>query len=394
VKNFKIKHTFIASVAAVVVPSMALAQSNPSVIVTVENIQPARGTFLTPPWLGIHDGSFDIYDRNQASTIPLGGNEVEALAEDGNNGPITAAFERLAPYSPQISALPGPAGPLAPGNSASVTFNVDPSTDRFFSYASMIIPSNDFFIANGNPQAHPLFNRRGRFIGQDFVVAGSQVLDAGTEVNDEIASNVAFLGQAAPNTGSTEGGVITAPVDGFAPRGALSFPNGVLNHPVFGNGDFTDDGVFRVSFRYVDLGGVVKFRSRLNASSEVGAPVVSRGRGTLGAVSIGGKVVKVAAEARRLTGPIVAAHLHLGAAGANGPVIVDLTNRVNGNRLKAGISAADLTSAFDGDFGDFLNELAAGNVYINLHTEAFPAGEIRGQVRITRNAPFFSRFDD
>ena len=40
------------------------ADSIPSVVVTVENSAPARGAFQTPFWIGMHDGAFDIYDRN------------------------------------------------------------------------------------------------------------------------------------------------------------------------------------------------------------------------------------------------------------------------------------------------------------------------------------------
>lgn len=39
-------------------------------------------------------------------------------------------------------------------------------------------------------------------------LAGSDVLDAGTEVNDELPENVAFLEQSSPNTGVDENGVV------------------------------------------------------------------------------------------------------------------------------------------------------------------------------------------
>ena len=32
--------------------------------VTVDNLAPINGNFLTPVWVGFHDGSFDIYDRD------------------------------------------------------------------------------------------------------------------------------------------------------------------------------------------------------------------------------------------------------------------------------------------------------------------------------------------
>lgn len=384
------KATLLAAstlIAAVSLPATAAqAQSNPSVVVTIENAQPSRGVFLTPVWMGIHDGTFDSYDGGSPADVPLGGNEIEALAEDGNNGPITSTFDALQPGSPQIGGLTGPGGPIAPGDRASVTFNIDPASDRYFSYASMIIPSNDFFIANGNPLAHQLFDDNGDFVGTNFTVSGDETNDAGTEVNDEIASNVAFLAQAAPNTGLDEGGVVVTPAPGFAAPGTLTFPNGVLNHPVFANGDFNDadDAILRVSFRYVDLGGTVRFNSSLSTDQEVTSESIeSNATGFARIVSLRGQSLRVNVRTFGLSGPIVAAHLHLGQAGTNGPVIASLADGIRNNGVSDRINAYDLTGPLSGEsFETLLNEVAAGNVYINIHTQENPSGEIRGQISL------------
>ncbi|MEM6710042.1 MAG: spondin domain-containing protein [Pseudomonadota bacterium] len=365
----------------------ALADTVPAVVVTVENAQPSRGVFLTPPWLGIHDGSFDSYDGGAPASVPLGGDEIERLAEDGDNSAITATFEALLPDAPQVAGLPGPGGPLAPGDRASTVFRVNPLVDRYFSYASMIIPSNDFFIANGNPLAHQLFDDNGEFVGTDFIVGGSETNDAGTEVNDEIASNVAFLAQAAPDVGVTENLPVIAPAPGFAAPGTLTFPNGVLNHPVFANGDFNDadDPIFRVSFRFLDLAGRLNFDSVLSTDQEVTAMAVeSEGTGDAQGIARGGEMLRVVVRTQNLTGPVTMAHLHLGQAGVNGPVVVDLGPGIqrSNNRVNLQITEADLVGVLAGrDLETLLGEMAAGNVYVNIHTEANPAGEIRGQLR-------------
>ncbi|MEM8493690.1 MAG: spondin domain-containing protein [Pseudomonadota bacterium] len=365
----------------------ALADSVPAVVVTVENAQPSRGVFLTPPWLGIHDGSFDSYDGGAPASVPLGGDEIERLAEDGDNSAITATFEALLPDAPQVAGLPGPGGPLAPGDRASTVFRVNPLVDRYFSYASMIIPSNDFFIANGNPLAHQLFDDNGEFVGTNFIVGGSETNDAGTEVNDEIASNVAFLAQAAPDVGVTENLPVIAPAPGFAAPGTLTFPNGVLNHPVFANGDFNDadDPIFRVSFRFLDLAGRLNFDSVLSTDQEVTAMAVeSEGTGDAQGIARGGEMLRVVVRTQNLTGPVTMAHLHLGQAGVNGPVVVDLGPGIqrSNNRVNLQITEADLVGVLAGmDLETLLAEMAAGNVYVNIHTEANPAGEIRGQLR-------------
>ena len=247
----------------------------PSVVVEVTNLSPSRGTFLTPVWVGFHDGTFDSYDGGQPASVPLGGVEIERLAEDGNTGPISDTFDTLTGGGVQAT-IPGPAGPFAPGETRRVTFNLDPDLDRYFSYASMIIPSNDAFIANGNPLAHQIFDEYGYFVATDFIVSGDETNDAGTEVNDEIAANVAFLGQAAPNTGTDENGVVVTPFPGFAAPGTLSLPDGILNYPVFANSAVSgeNDRVFGVRFRYVDLGRRLRFTSRLNAAQEVVAEVI------------------------------------------------------------------------------------------------------------------------
>ncbi|MEM1402748.1 MAG: spondin domain-containing protein [Pseudomonadota bacterium] len=370
--------------AAISAQSTSSNGALPTVIVTVENAQQSRGVFLTPPWLAIHDGSFDTYDGGEPASVPLGGVEIEALAEDGNNGPLSETFRSLLPDAPEVTALAGPGGPLAPGDSASIAFYVDPSLDRYFSYASMIIPSNDFFIANGNPRAHLLFNEGGGFVGQDFTVGGAASNDAGTEVNDEFALNVAFLGQAGPNTGESENGVVTTPAPGFADPGTLTFPDGVLSHAAFGNTNFGNSAVMNVSFRYVDLNRFQRFDSVLDAGQEVGATVGSNatGEGILRSFSDRSLQVQIATDG--LSGRIQMAHLHLGAAGSNGPVIANLGDLIlsGGRRVFGRIDESVLTDAFDGDYEDFLRTLAAGNVYINIHTEAYPAGEIRGQVSL------------
>lgn len=65
-----------------------------------------------------------------------------------------------------------------------------------------------------------------------------------------------------------------------------------------------------------------------------------------------------------------AAHIHDGAAGKNGPVIVKLERTENGFTVPAG---AKFTEAQ-------LAAFKAGGTYINVHSEAFPPGEIRGQL--------------
>ena len=188
------------------VTTMATAASAATLKVTIENLAPTNGGFLTPVWGGVHDGTFDLYDRD----VSLDGFPgLESLVEDGDTAQLTDAFAADSPDGVQATLVSDGPPPLEPGELTSFILDVDPASNQYFSYASMVIPSNDAFIANGNPLAHEIFDDAGNFLGADFVVLGSEVLDGGTEVNDELPFSTAFLGQATPDTGTDEGGVVT-----------------------------------------------------------------------------------------------------------------------------------------------------------------------------------------
>lgn len=202
-----------------------------SIQVTIENLAPANGTYLTPVWVGFHDGTFDLHDIGSAASAHL-----ERLAEDGSTAPLSGAF--TAAVTGGVDGTIANGGPIAPGASVSQVFNLNALSgmNSYFSYASMIIPSNDAFIANGNPMAYSVFNG-GIFQPVSFVVNGGMVLDAGTEVNDELPANTAFFGQMTPNTGVMENGVVGLH-GGFRPV----VDGGILADGMFQHADFTASG--------------------------------------------------------------------------------------------------------------------------------------------------------
>ncbi len=174
--------------------------------VTIDNLSPNGGIFFTPVWVGFHDGEFDLYDRGAAVTEGL-----ERVAEDGSFDTLIGEFAAASNGLDAVVLNPdGFAGApvFDPGLSSTEVFDLDPSTNQFFSYATMILPSNDAFIANGSPTAHQLFDDAGEFIGPiSFVVYGNEVLDAGTEANTEV--DAAFINQTAPDSGETTDDVVT-----------------------------------------------------------------------------------------------------------------------------------------------------------------------------------------
>ncbi|MEM9005104.1 MAG: spondin domain-containing protein [Cyanobacteria bacterium P01_F01_bin.86] len=207
--------------------------------VSIESLAPENATLLTPLWVGFHDGGFDIYDRGESLDLFPG---TESLVEDGATAEISAQFDTVGAGEVQgtILGLEGATpGPLDSGEVASLLFEVDETlpSSQYFSYAAMVIPSNDAFVANGNPFAHQIFDDAGNFLGADFTILGSDVLDGGTEVNDELPVNTAFFGQTAPNTGVEENGVVELH-PGFNSVGS----GGILDDPTFADANFLAEG--------------------------------------------------------------------------------------------------------------------------------------------------------
>ncbi len=66
-------------------------------------------------------------------------------------------------------------------------------------------------------------------------------------------------------------------------------------------------------------------------------------------------------------------HLHNAPSGSAGPVVFAF-NEPDGSW------ALDGSAVWTGLTQDLVDELFAGNIYANFHTDAFPAGEVRGQI--------------
>jgi hypothetical protein len=211
---------------------------NQGIRVEVTSNAPAGGVAITPLWVGFHDGSFDVFDAGATASAGL-----EEVAESGSTAGISGEF--LAAFGSGVDVTLGsPDGPppIQPGETVtSAVFNIDRTDNQFFSYASMILPSSDYFIANGAPTAFDLSSIFGTQNSISFDLGGT-VWDAGTEVNDFATSpgNPLFGIPAGDGAlGEVEGGTIAAvtsdPYSGF-----LNQPTGVD----FGPLDFTDAGQY------------------------------------------------------------------------------------------------------------------------------------------------------
>ncbi len=72
---------------------------------------------------------------------------------------------------------------------------------------------------------------------------------------------------------------------------------------------------------------------------------------------------------------VTAAHIHVGATGTNGPVVVPLySGQTTSGRTEGVLAEGTITNP------DLAQALCNGNYYVNVHTTAHPGGEIRGQI--------------
>lgn len=332
---------------------LAVPASAFEVKVTVENVAPEGGVILTPMWVGFHKGQFDSYDGG-VSVDGFPG--MEQIAEDGNFMPLSNDFNLQVPMGVD-GAVFGTNGPIFPGESAELTVEINPDYHRYFSYVSMAIPSNDAFVANGNPLAHRVFDTNGNFTPLSFYILGKEVNDAGTEVNDEVPANTAALAQMAPNTGVSEGGAVTDHPGHMEGGNVLAaIPNGQFILPGYRLAKVTVSAVPTTRI-YFPAGGDQE--ATPNMSNVTGAchAKLNEARTSL-YVSCDHNVENV-----------VAAHVHRGAPGTNGPVVLPFDEAGPG-------SIGQMFDVDDAIADAFLN----GDLYVNIHSEAFPGGEIRGQI--------------
>ena len=108
----------------------------------------------------------------------------------------------------------------------------------------------------------------------------------------------------------------------------------------------------------------------LNAAQEV--PTNTSAATGMGVLSVN-PLTRAASASITLTGmTATAAHIHLGATGVNGPIIISL---VSGS---AGVFSSPADTVLT---ADQFKAYKQGNLYFNAHSAAFPGGEIRGQIR-------------
>jgi hypothetical protein len=88
-----------------------------------------------------------------------------------------------------------------------------------------------------------------------------------------------------------------------------------------------------------------------------------------------------------LTGEAVASHIHFGAAGVAGGIMLPLAH--GPSPFGGTLTEADFTPVDGGPqtFAEALDAIRDGNAYVNIHTAANGPGEIRGQLEAAEMPP-------
>lgn len=103
-------------------------------------------------------------------------------------------------------------------------------------------------------------------------------------------------------------------------------------------------------------------------------------------VNLTARTVTYAVQVFNLPSGVTASHIHVGAVGTAGPVVVNFAPTVtSSNDFSFSGVVADTAFVLRPDQGirsadDMFQAILGGNSYVNVHSSANPGGEIRGQL--------------
>ncbi|TWT96182.1 hypothetical protein Pla108_32700 [Botrimarina colliarenosi] len=191
------KFLWIGSPLAVALVWQGLAPSaqaaNVQLRITVENLSPANSVSLAPFRFGFGDGTFDAFNAGSAAFLlgqpDIASAPIVSIAEGGSGATWLPGFQAAEPAA-NVDSLTGPAGPFLPGQSNSAVFTVDTS-NRFFTFGTMVVPSNDHFLGNDDPMEYEVFDANGALRLTTIEQGVDEIWDAGSET--ENPANAAFL---------------------------------------------------------------------------------------------------------------------------------------------------------------------------------------------------------
>lgn len=339
--------------------------------VTVQNL--TEGQALTPPVIATHAYGFRFFTVGQAA-----GPELQAIAENGNSGPMNAL---LSADSRVLSIAESSEGPLVPasnpGNTSftdAVTLmtDADPSA-RFLSAVSMLICTNDGFTG---------------FNSIPLPEGGTRVLltsgyDAGTEMNTEDYADLVPPCQALFAVTSGKMGTDQSN-PALAENGVVAYHGGIQGTADLPATRDWANPVAKITITSVDP-LADRFSATLSGAGEV-PPVFT--------FATGSATFRLREQSQELDyelnvsdiSGVLQAHIHHGPPNENRGVVAFLygpqsaSGMLKGELASGTITAADLRGDLAGNWDGFVAALRNGETYANVHTADNPGGHIRGQI--------------
>ena len=154
-----------------------VATARTKIEVSYESNFGATGTGFAPLGAVFHDGSFGSFTPGTTASAGL-----EALAEGGNPATYLAEAIAQAPTA-NVGSTDGQIGGSNRPTGRFFVLDVD-NTNTQFSFASMFLPSNDWFIGNQGGGSLDISSLLGAATGTQITVDLNTIYDAGTELED------------------------------------------------------------------------------------------------------------------------------------------------------------------------------------------------------------------
>jgi hypothetical protein len=242
------------------------------VTVRIDNLAPVNSVSFAPLRFGFNNGSFDAFNIGEIATSP-----IISVAEGGSGSAWLPAFAAADPTAVIGSTM----GALTPGASFTTrSFLIDTTLNPFFTFAAMVVPSNDFFIGNDDPMEYRLFDAAGNLLINNIDQAASDIWNAGSEAFDP--ANAAFVVGGTNSARTPEGGIVEfnfaelARFNGLTTAAGYTFNSNLVNNTA----------IYRISFSsvaavpeaatwaqmiagFVIVGGVLRRRKSIQSSLRV-----------------------------------------------------------------------------------------------------------------------------
>jgi hypothetical protein len=129
------------------------------------------------------------------------------------------------------------------------------------------------------------------------------------------------------------------------------------------------------------------FKAKLTGKQEVPAAMTKASGEAIFKLSKDGKEITYTLDVKNIENA-KAAHIHEGKKGKEGGVVVGLfagpkkEGMFSGVLAKGMITDKDLTGTLAGKtIGDLVVLIKNGGAYVNVHTDKYPGGEVRGQIK-------------